>query len=351
MPAVKKSVPDKRAATDPAEDFIILPADSESECESEVSDNDDDKTEEVASEGAVANIADHMDNAETSKIRAQIEETLGSEVVAETTAGGKRKKVKKVKGENLTGKRGVVYLGHIPSGFYEEEMKAFFGQFGSVTKVKLMRSRKTANSKGYGYIEFEHEEVADIVASAMNNYLLFERVLQCKRVPEGEVTPVMFKGHDKKFKKVDWLARERFASRKPKTAERVQAITANLLKKERKHRAKLVALGIDYEYPGYTAEAATKPEATVTEQTSEKAPEKTPKAESAPTPNSTKKSSGKTAKSNTSTPTTQKAPAQAAKKTPTTKKAPTPSPAPAAGKRKATPPSASKSSKKKKSSA
>ena len=36
----------------------------------------------------------------------------------------------------------VVYLGHIPHGFYEEQMKGFFSQFGTVTRLRLARNRK-----------------------------------------------------------------------------------------------------------------------------------------------------------------------------------------------------------------
>lgn len=42
--------------------------------------------------------------------------------------------------------RGVVYLGHIPHGFYEEEMKKYFSQFGTVTRLKLSRSKKVRES-------------------------------------------------------------------------------------------------------------------------------------------------------------------------------------------------------------
>lgn len=71
--------------------------------------------------------------------------------------------------------RGIIYLGHIPHGFYEEEMRSFFSQFGIVTRVKLCRSEKTGRSKGYGYVEFLHPEVAKIAAETMNNYLMFKR--------------------------------------------------------------------------------------------------------------------------------------------------------------------------------
>ena len=40
--------------------------------------------------------------------------------------------------------RGVVYLGRIAHGFYEEEMKGYFSQFGEVTRVRLSRSKKAS---------------------------------------------------------------------------------------------------------------------------------------------------------------------------------------------------------------
>ena len=42
----------------------------------------------------------------------------------------------------------VVYLGHIPHGFYEAEMAGFFAQFGAVRRLRLARSKRTAGSRG-----------------------------------------------------------------------------------------------------------------------------------------------------------------------------------------------------------
>ena len=42
--------------------------------------------------------------------------------------------------------RGVIYLGHIPYGFFEEEMRSYFSQFGTVARLKLYRSRKASSS-------------------------------------------------------------------------------------------------------------------------------------------------------------------------------------------------------------
>ena len=43
-------------------------------------------------------------------------------------------------------------------------MKQFFEQFGTVTRLRLMRNKKTHGSKGGAFIEFEEREVAEVVA-------------------------------------------------------------------------------------------------------------------------------------------------------------------------------------------
>ena len=42
-------------------------------------------------------------------------------------------------------KKGVIYVGHIPHGFFEQEMRAFFSQFGTVTRLRLARSKKVCS--------------------------------------------------------------------------------------------------------------------------------------------------------------------------------------------------------------
>ena len=81
----------------------------------------------------------------------------------------------------------VLYLGHIPHGFYEEQMRGFFSQFGDVTRLRLARNKKTGASKHYAFVEFAHAEVASIVAQAMNGYLMFTKILVCQVVPDEQV--------------------------------------------------------------------------------------------------------------------------------------------------------------------
>ena len=83
-------------------------------------------------------------------------------------------------------------------------MRAYFSQFGTVTNVRLSRSKKTGNSKHYGFLEFASAEVAKIVASTMNNYLMFGHILKCRVIPQDQVHPKLWIGANKRFKKVPW---------------------------------------------------------------------------------------------------------------------------------------------------
>lgn len=150
---------------------------------------------------------------------------------------------------------GVVYVGHIPHGFYEDEMRKFFSQFGLVKRLRLSRSRKTGSSKGYAFIEFEYEDVAKIAAETMDNYLFYGRLLKCKIVPKEQLHPRIWQGANRTFKKIDWAERERVQHNKPKNTESRAKLVKKLIKKDRKTRNKLKSQGIDYKFPGYVAQS------------------------------------------------------------------------------------------------
>lgn len=146
---------------------------------------------------------------------------------------------------------GVVYLGRIPHGFHEEEMREYFNQFGEVRRVRLSRNRRTGKSKHYGFIEFKHKEVAEIVAETLHNYLLCGNMLQCQLLDKDEIHPKLWLGNNRKFRK-DWkprVAREKH--NQPKSEEQQRTITERLIQRETLKRKRLEELGISYDYPGY----------------------------------------------------------------------------------------------------
>lgn len=83
-------------------------------------------------------------------------------------------------------------------------MKAYFSQFGTITRIRLSRNRKTGRSKHYAFIEFESAEVAKIVANTMDKYLLFGHILKCKFAAPETLHPDVWKGANKRFKTVPW---------------------------------------------------------------------------------------------------------------------------------------------------
>ncbi|KAI8805928.1 hypothetical protein BJ742DRAFT_391021 [Cladochytrium replicatum] len=148
-------------------------------------------------------------------------------------------------------KPGVICLSRIPHGFYEQEMKQYFSQFGDVTRVRLSRNKKTGASKHYAFIEFAAEEVAKIAAETMNNYLLFNHILNCRFVPDEEVHPNTFVGANRKFKAIPWRKIHIERQNKPKSEEQEKVIGKRLKKKDELTRKKLADAGIDYNFVGY----------------------------------------------------------------------------------------------------
>ena len=129
-------------------------------------------------------------------------------------------------------------------------MREYFGQYGEVMGVKLARSRKTARSKGYGFVQFKYPEVASIVAETMNGYLLLGKVLTAQTLPANKRNPFSH-STSKIYRFVDWKKLFVAKNNAPKTEKQTAHIVHNLLKNEDKRREKLVELGIDYEFPGF----------------------------------------------------------------------------------------------------
>lgn len=134
----------------------------------------------------------------------------------------------------------VIYIGHLPEEFQEKEMKRFFKQYGTVKNVQLCRSKKTGNSKRYGFIEFETPEIAKITAKSMDNYLLFNNLLKSEVLPLSKVHPMLFKN-----------ARHGPKKEKSKTPLSKKELAFKLARYEKSIKTALEGKGITYEWPSF----------------------------------------------------------------------------------------------------
>ncbi|OBZ84519.1 hypothetical protein A0J61_07438 [Choanephora cucurbitarum] len=170
---------------------------------------------------------------------------------AETKDAFEKKKNKSNKAQEKE-EKGVVYLGRIPHGFYEKEMRGYFSQFGDITRLRLSRNKKTGKPKHYGFIEFQSSQVAEIVAETMNNYLLFGHMLKCQVIPAEKVHEKLFNGSDKVYKPFNYELRNRQIHNKKLSAEELSDKCDKLKQTEEKLRKAIEDAGIDYDFPGFS---------------------------------------------------------------------------------------------------
>lgn len=128
-------------------------------------------------------------------------------------------------------------------------MRAYFSQFGEITRLRLSRNRLTGRSKHYAFVEFSSVTVAKIVAETMDNYLMYSHILKCKYVPAEQLHPEVWKGANRRFKKTPWNRIEKKRLEKGKSREQW---TKRIDQEQRKRQAKadkLKALGYEIDLP------------------------------------------------------------------------------------------------------
>lgn len=158
-----------------------------------------------------------------------------------------QRKLEKAK-RQPTGQQGVICISRLPHGFYEDQLKGYFSQFGEVTRLRVSRNKKTGRSKHYAFLEFESASVAQIVAETMDNYLLMGHILQCKVIPKDKVHPELWIGANKKWRKIPWDRVVRVSHHKPRTEEGIRKAEKRLMRRQRERKRKLEEAGIQYNF-------------------------------------------------------------------------------------------------------
>jgi cold-inducible RNA-binding protein len=65
--------------------------------------------------------------------------------------------------------RTLLYVGNLASSVANADLEALFAAFGSVHCAQVIQNRKTARSKGFGYVEMATESDATAAVAALHN--------------------------------------------------------------------------------------------------------------------------------------------------------------------------------------
>ncbi|KAI0303632.1 hypothetical protein B0F90DRAFT_1949016 [Multifurca ochricompacta] len=158
-----------------------------------------------------------------------------------------KRKLEKAK-RKIETEPGVIYLGRIPHGFYEDQLRAYFSQFGEISRLRLSRNKRTGRSKHYGFIEFVSAPVAQIVAETMDNYLLMGHILTCKVIPNAEVHPELWVGANRKWRVVPGYRLAQAQHNKPRDEKQQRAAEKRLIRRQAARKRKLAEAGIVYNF-------------------------------------------------------------------------------------------------------
>lgn len=217
------------------EDFQ-LPSDSDDDDDNE-NDNDSDESDDAEFKSDIQIHDDIIDSKSSSSVSTS--NKSGHTIIKPSTESKKAVDVK-------TTKRGVIYVGRLPHGFEEKELKQYFQQFGEITRLRLSRNKKTGNSKHYAFIEFKESEVAKIAAETMDNYLLMGHLLKVSLLTADKIHEDLFKGANTKFKVIPYSKINQAKFEKKKSLEDWEAMNDKHIKNLKNKQESLRELGIDY---------------------------------------------------------------------------------------------------------
>ena len=80
-----------------------------------------------------------------------------------------------------------IYVGNLPYGATEDELRTAFGAFGEVSTVNLITDKFTGQSKGFGFVEMADNASADKAIKGLNETAMGGRNLKVNQAkPRGE---------------------------------------------------------------------------------------------------------------------------------------------------------------------
>jgi len=70
-----------------------------------------------------------------------------------------------------------LYVGSLPYSITEDELRDMFGQYGSVSSVRIITDKFTGQSKGFGFVEMDSADDAQKAIQGVNGQQVGGRTL------------------------------------------------------------------------------------------------------------------------------------------------------------------------------
>jgi RNA recognition motif-containing protein len=71
-----------------------------------------------------------------------------------------------------------LFVGNLPYSVDDSELEAAFADHGTVVSAVVIRDRESGRSRGFGFVEMETEEMAEVAASALDGFEMDGRRLR-----------------------------------------------------------------------------------------------------------------------------------------------------------------------------
>lgn len=82
-----------------------------------------------------------------------------------------------------------IYVGNLPYGISEDELRDIFSEYGEVSSANIITDKSSGRSKGFGFIEMSDNSEADKAIKALNESTIKGRQIKVNQAKPRDERP------------------------------------------------------------------------------------------------------------------------------------------------------------------